>query len=46
MSSIILILVLDYQQPQSILLFTLPPYISYPLTLLGTGLFVMANVQM
>ena len=29
-SSIVLILVLDYQQPQTILLFGLPSFISYP----------------
>ena len=46
MSSIVLIFVIEYQQPQSFLLFTLPSFISYPLALLGTGLFVMANVQM
>lgn len=45
-SSIVLILVLDYQQPQPIILFALPSFISYPLAFLGTGLFIMANVQM
>ena len=46
MSSILLIFVIEYQQPQPILLYIIPSFISYSLAMLGTGLFVMANVQM
>lgn len=45
-SAILLIIVIDLQQPQSIPVFTLPSIICYPIALMGTALFMTANIQM
>lgn len=45
-SSFLLLIVLEYQQPQNYLLFTLPSWICLPLSITGLFFFVDANLQM
>lgn len=45
-SSLLLIFILEYQKPNTLVLFTLPLAVCMPLSLIGFGLFIGSNLQM
>ena len=45
-SSLLLIFILEFQKPNTLVLFTLPLAVCLPLSLIGFGLFIGSNLQM